>query len=226
MFDTITIALILLTLSALAAAAFAIIRLTSVNKHLSELGMRVLESHDVGKIKEAANKAESFESRLAGFEQKADESKNQLVEHKTKLNELSDKLGASEQKTASFEARFEELSTKTGSVEQMASKNEDGLAQTVPNIKALADEIQNLKMFQIATEKARSLILDAFSNMQAGTPPEEFLGTMPQDEMPEEAKTEEAKPEDTKTEEAIQGLEEWQKEDESQKVPGSRRWQS
>jgi len=183
--------------------------------------MRVLESQDVGKIKEAANKTGSFESRVAGCEQKADESKNQLAEHKTRLNELADKLEASEQKMPSFETRFDELSTKLESVEQMTNKNEDGLAQTVPNIKALADEIQSLKMFQIAAEKTRSLILDAFNDMQTGKLPEEVLGTMPED-----AKTEEEMPEDAKTEETLEGLEEWQKEDEPQKVPGSRRWQS
>jgi len=216
MFDTITIVLVLLTLSAVGAAGFSVLFLSKVKRNLSELGMRVLESQDIGKIKEAANKTDSFESRLAGFEQKADESKNQFAEQKTKLNELADKLGASEQKTTSFEARFDEFFTKLGSVEQKTNKNEDDLAQTVPNIKALADEIQSLKMFQAATEKARGMILDAFNNMQAGTPVEEVLGTMPQ----------EAKPEEEKTEEALEGLEEWQKEDETQKVPGSRRWQS
>ncbi len=221
MFDAITITLILLTLSALAAAAFAMVWLSKVKNNLSELGMRVLESQDVGKIKEAANKTGSFESRVAGCEQKTDESKNQLTEHKTKLNELADKIGASEQKLTSLETRFDELSTKLGSVEQMTNKNADGLAQTVPNIKALADEIQSLKMFQIAAEKTRSLILDAFNDMQAGTPPEEVLGTTPED-----AKPQEEKPEEAKTEEALEGLEEWQKEDEHQKVPGSRRWQS
>ena len=221
MFDTITIVLVLLTLSAVVAAGFAVTYLSRIKKNLSELGMRVLESEDVGKIKEAANKTGSFESRVAGCEQKADESKNQLAEHKTKLNELTEKLGASEQKISSFEARFDEISTKLESVERMASKNEDGLAQTVPNIKALADEVQSLKMFQAATEKARSLILDAFNDMQSITPPEEVLETTP-----EEATLRAPTTEDIKTEEAIKGLEEWQKEDEPQRVSGSRPWQS
>lgn len=216
MFDAITIVLGLLTLSAVGAAGFSVLYLSKVKKSLSELGMRVLESQDIGKIKDAANKTDSFESRLTGFEEKADESKNQLNENKTKLNELTEKLGASEQKITSFETRFEELSTKLESAEQKTSKNENDLAQTVPNIKALADEIQNLKMFQTATEKVRGQILDAFNDMQAGTPAEQVLGTTPQ----------EAQPEDAKTDDAVQGLEEWQKEDDPQKVPGSRRWQS
>jgi chromosome segregation ATPase len=211
MFNTITIVLVLLTLSAAGAAVFAIGSLSKVKKHLSELGMRVLESEDVGKIKEAANKAQSFESRMAGCEQKADGSKNQLAEHQTKLSELADKLGASEQKMASLEVRFDELSTKLGSVEQMANKNEDGLAQTIPNIKALADEIQSLKMFQTATERVHSLIQSAFTDMQAGMPSEEVLGTTPEDAKPEEAS---------------QGPEEWNEEAQDQRVSGSRPWQS
>ena len=168
MFDTITIVLVLLTLSAVAAAGFAIVLLSRVKNNLSELGMRVLESQDIGKIKEAANKTESFESRVAGCEQKADESKNQLAEQKAKLNELADNLDASEEKMASLEVRLNELTTRLESVEQMVSRNEDGLAQTVPNIKALADEIQSIKMFQTATEKIHSFIQSAFADMQAG----------------------------------------------------------
>jgi chromosome segregation ATPase len=206
MFDTITIVLVFLTLSALGAAGFAILCLSKVKKSLSELGMRVLESQDVGKIKEAAHKTDSFESRVAGCEQKVDESKNQFTEYKTKLDELAEKLRASEQKMASFEGRFDELSTKLGSVEQMVNRNEDSLAQTVPNIKALADEIQNIKMFQTATEKVHSLIQAAFTDMQANMSSQESMGTKP--------------------EEASHGNEEWHEETKDQKMSGSLRWQS
>ena len=211
MFDTITIVLVLLTLSAVAAAGFAVLNLSKVKRGLSELGMRVLESQDVGKIKDAANKTDSFESRVAGCEQKVDESKNQLAEQKTKLNELADKLIASEQKTTSWEVRFNEFSTKLESVEQKTSKNENDLAQTVPNIKALADEIQSIKMFQTATEKVHSLIQSAFTEMQANMSSQESPGTTPQAEKPEEA---------------VQGHEEWQEETKDKEMSGSRRWQS
>jgi len=210
MFDTITIALFL-ALIALASAVVAIGWLLRVSKHLSELGMRVLESQDIGRINEAAKKTESFESRMAGCEHKADESQNQLVEHKTKLSKLADKLGASEQKMVSFEVRFDELATRLESVEQMANKNEAGLAEVIPSIKALADGIQTLQKFQTATEKARSLILDAFTDMQVSMPFEEGLGTTPETAKPEEAP---------------QGPEEWQEKAEDQKMSGSRRWHS
>jgi septal ring factor EnvC (AmiA/AmiB activator) len=209
MFDTITI--VFLALIALVAAVVAIVWLSRVSKHLSELGMRVLESQDIGRINEAAKKTESFESRMAGCEQKADESQNQHGEHKTKLSKLAAKLEASEQKMASFEVRFDELATKLGSVEQMANKNEAGFAEAIPSIKALADEIQNLQKFQTATEKARSQILAAFTDMQASMPPEESLGTTP---------------ETAKQEEASQGPEEWQEETKDQKMSGSVRWHS
>ena len=251
MFNMITIVLVFLTLSALAGAGFAVLYLSRVKRNLSELGMRVLESQDIGKIKEAANKAGSLESRMAECEHKADENKNQLAENITKVNEFTNKIASSEQKIAAFEGRFDELTTKLESVEQKANKNEDSLAQTVPNIKALADEIQNIKMFQTATEKIHSLIQTAFTDIQASISPEEVPGitpdfpkqedTMSEDIKSEETKSEETKseetkleeemseetkPEEEKSEETLKGLEEWQKEDEPQKVSGSRRWQS
>ena len=209
MFNTITI--VFLALLALAAAGVAIGWLLRLSKHMSELGRRVLESQDIGRIKEAANKIGSFESRMAECEHKADESQNQLAEHKTKLSELAAKLGASEQKMASFEVRFDELAAKLESIEQMANKNEASLAESIPSIKALADEIQTLQKYQTATEKARSLVLAAFTDMGASMPHEEDLVTTPEN----------AKPEDTS-----QGPEEWQEEAEGQKTSGSFRWQS
>ena len=249
MFDAITIVLMLLTLSAVGAAGYAVLFLSKVRRDLMDLGMRVLESQDVGKIKEAANKTDTFESRLAGseqklagFEQKAEESRNQFNEQKTRLDELAGKLGASEQKAGSFDARFNELSTKLESVEQKISKNENDLAQTVPNIKALADEIQNLKVFQKATEKTHNLIVDAFNDMQAGVPSNEGFVTQPKIPTPEEVTSETSRPEETtpesstpedsKPDDAVKELEDWQREDNPDKednpnrVTGSRRWLS
>ena len=245
MFDTITIVLVLLTLSAVGAAGFAVAMLSKVKRGLSDLGMRVLESQDIGKIKEAANKTDTFESRLAGWEQKAQESNNLLAEQKKKLDELADNLDASEEKMASLEVRLNELTTRLESVEQKTSKNENDLAQTVPNIKALADEIQSIKMFQTTTEKIHGLIQSAFSDMQASMPTndmqasmpsEEVLTTTPEDTMPQDTTPQETTPEDTtpedatpeeaKSEETSQGHEEWQDEADPQRVSGSRRWQS
>lgn len=227
MSNTMTIVLVLLTLSAVGAAGYAVLYLSKVKRNLMDLGMRVLESQDIGKIKEAANKTDTFESRLAGFEQKEEESKNQFNEQKTKLDELADKFGANDQKVGAFEARCNELSTKLESVEQKTSKNENDLAQTVPNIKALADEIQNLKVFQAATEKAHNLIVDAFNDIQANIPSNEGFVTQPKTSTPEEANSEaQQTPEDSKPDDAVKELEDWQKEDDPNRVTGSRRWLS
>jgi chromosome segregation ATPase len=220
MFDTMTIVLFVVALSAVAMAVFAIGYLSSVKRRLSELGIRVLESEDIGKIKSAANKAESYETRMAGCEHNAEENQNKIAVHETKLSELANKLGESEQKMSSFKVRFDEVANKLESVEQMANKNEDGLAQTVPNIKGLADEIQSIKSFQTATEKIHSLIQTAFDDLQVAAPPENVPATIP-----EAAKPEDAKPSDAKSEEASQGSEEWQEVTKDQKVSGSSRWQ-
>lgn len=170
MLSTITI---VLALSALGAAIIAIGWLSRVNRHLLELGRRVLDSQDIGRINEAASKTETFESRMAGCERKADESQKQLAENKTKQSELA---------------------ARAGSIEQMAKKNEACLTELVPDIKALADEIQTMKKFQTATEKVHSLILGALTDMQASMTPHGGLG----------ASLDAAKPKD-----APQGPEEW-----------------
>ena len=128
MLDMITIALFVLALISLVVAAVAIGWLSLVSKNLSALGKRVLESEDIGRIIQAADKTASFESRLAGCQSKADESQNQLLEHKTKLSEIAAKQGAAEQmmdrhtadlaktseKMASFELRFDEFENNVG----------------------------------------------------------------------------------------------------------------
>ena len=181
---------VLLALVALAAAGFAIAWLTRVNKLISDLGHRVLESQDIGRINDAAAKTETFESRMAGCEHKAAEGQKQLAEFKTKLSELA---------------------TRLGSVEQTASKNEAGFAELVPDVKALADEIQTIKKFQAATEKVHGLIQAAFTDIQASMSPNEGLGSA----------LEAAKPK-----EASEGPQDWwQKEIEAQKTSGPRPWQ-
>jgi chromosome segregation ATPase len=117
-----------LGLISLILAVVAIGWLSIVSKHLSSLGKRVLESEDIGRVIQAADKTGSFESRIAGCENKTNESQNKLAEHEKKLYELIDKLGASEQminrhavdlantseKMASFEGRFNEFENNVG----------------------------------------------------------------------------------------------------------------
>jgi len=181
----------ILGLLALAAAAFALVWLRQVTQHVLELGRRVLESQDIGRINDAASRVETFESRMAGCERKAAENQKQLAE---------------------YNARLSELVAKLGSVEQTANKNEAGFAELVPNVKALADEVQTIKRFQAATEKIHSLVQAAFSDLQASTPASEDFGMPPGAAKPKEASE---GPQDW-----------WQKEVEDEKKSGLQPWQS
>ena len=128
MVDMITIVLFILAFVSLVVSTIAIGWLSMVSKHLSDLGKRVLESEDVGRVIQAADNTASFESRISDFEKNNNESQNQLVEHETKLNEVVDKQGAVQQiinrhaadlantseKLTSFELRFNDFENNVG----------------------------------------------------------------------------------------------------------------
>jgi len=154
-----------ITVLAFAAAVFAIGWLLKVNRLVSDLGKRVLETQDIHRVIEAAGRIESFESRVTGNEQKASENQNQLAEYKAKLDELT---------------------TKLESFEQMVKKNETCLADIIPAIKALTDDIRTVKKFQAATEKVHNLMVSAFSDMQAIISSDEGL-EIPQADRQQEA---------------------------------------
>jgi len=199
-----------LALFALLVAVAAIGWSAGVSKRLSALGRRVLESEEIGKIMAAAEKTASFESRMAGCENRTTQSQNQLADHETKLRELATNLGATEQmanrngtglggvseKMSSLESRLarcenraeqsqnqlvdhetkvNELATRLGAAEQMLDEHAAGLDEAIRNMKVLADAIQSLEEFRTATEKARNLILAAFTDMRMS--PQENLGT-------------------------------------------------
>jgi chromosome segregation ATPase len=112
-----TAAFVFLALLALLAAVVAIGWLSRVNRHLSELGRRVLASEDVERIADAMQKAVSFESRTAGCENRLDKSQNQLEAHETKLRELAAKLSEDEQVMGRHTTGLAATSDKTASVE-------------------------------------------------------------------------------------------------------------
>jgi chromosome segregation ATPase len=157
MLDTITIALIFLALLSLMLAVVAIGWLSRVRKHLSALGMRVLESEDIGRVIQAADKTASFESRMTGCESKADESQNQLMEHETKLSELAAKLGATEQmmdthttdlaqiseKMASFELRFDEFDNNVGEKLNQLLEYETKVNELATKLKSVEGMVNN-----------------------------------------------------------------------------------
>lgn len=163
MFGTIAI---VLAAAALGAAGFAIMRASKMNANVMDLGRRVLDSQDISRITEAVSKAETFESRIAGSERKAEDCQKQLAEQKTKLSELA---------------------AKAESAEQAGKKNETCLAELIPNVKALADEIQTIKKFQSATEKVHDLIRSALSDVQSSITPRDSFVTPLDAAKPKEA---------------------------------------
>ena len=138
MSDMTTTILAFLALSSLLVATVAIGWLVRVSKRLSALGRRVLESEDIGKIIESADKAAFFESRMAGCENRTRQSENKLSEHETKANELATRLEATErvangngtdlaeasEKMASFESRMAECENRTEQSENKLSEHE------------------------------------------------------------------------------------------------------
>ena len=84
-----------------------------MRKGLSELGMRLLESEDIVRIIEAAEKTAAYESRMAGCEDRTEQSENKLSEHETKLAKLTDSLGATEEMANSNMFGLSEVSEKT-----------------------------------------------------------------------------------------------------------------
>jgi len=112
-----------LAVLSLVAAVVAIGWVSILKKHLSVLGQRVLESEDIGRVLQAADKLGAFESRMSGCESKTEESKRQFEAHEKKLSDLiagqretrqkidghSTELAGISERTAAFEARFNDF---------------------------------------------------------------------------------------------------------------------
>lgn len=164
-----------LTLVALAAAAVAVVWLRKMSNHVSDLGRRILESEDIEKIIKASERTMTFESRM--------------TEHETKLEELVSNGGKVAQVVDKHTADLSAASEKSASFEQTTNKNGADIAENKERIKALTDEIQRLKEFQAATEKARGVILATFNDMQVA-PSEDSPMIVPQEPNPEETSQE------------------------------------
>jgi chromosome segregation ATPase len=133
-----------LALSSLLVASAAIGWLVGVNRRLSELGVRVLESEDTKKIIEAADKTAFFESRMAGCEDTTNQSKNQLAAHETKLGELAAKLEPTEQMANRNGTGLAEVSEKMGSFESRMAECENRTEQSenkLPEHETKANEL-------------------------------------------------------------------------------------
>jgi len=138
-----TISLILAACALLACVA-ALGWLSKVSKRMTGLGRRLLESEDVGKIKEAAQRAASFETRMVGCENVASQNQSQLEEHKTRLSELATGTGATEQIVNRNAAGLGEVSEKMASFESRMSECEGKAEQSQNQIAELESKVNEL----------------------------------------------------------------------------------
>jgi chromosome segregation ATPase len=140
---------LLSALSALAAAAVAIVWLTKISKQISDLGMRVLESADIKKIIEAAEKTATYESRMAGCENRTEQSEDKLSKHEISLGELGAKLEATEKTANTNGTGLAEASEKAASAESRivgceskTEQNENRLTELGTKINEFADRLE------------------------------------------------------------------------------------
>jgi chromosome segregation ATPase len=191
-----------LALISFALATISILWLFKVRRHLSTLGKVVFEFEDVGRTIPATAKTESFESRIAGCESKADESQNKLAEYETTIDEIASKvrqveaiikthavdLANTSEKIASIEHRSDDFENNIGDkLNQTANKNEADLAEVITSVNALKDKIENLEKFRTIVQKTHTIIQAAFADMRTGASAEKRLGVLSQTAKPEEA---------------------------------------
>jgi len=174
MSGSITIALFVLALISFAFTIIAIVWLSIVNKHLSALGKRVLESEDIERVIQAADKAVSFESRITGCESKADESQNQLAEFQTRLSEITAKLDVTGQtmdqytsdlakvseKMASFELRFDQFENKVNDKLNKLLELETQVNDLVTRLKSVEGMVNNNKTLLAGIDQSVKALTD------------------------------------------------------------------
>lgn len=144
MTGTITIALFVLALISFTFTIIAIVWLSIVNKHLSALGKRVLESEDIERVIQAADKAVSFESRITGCQSKADESQNQLAELQTRLSEITAKLDVTGQTMDQYTSDLAKISEKMTSFELRFDEFENNVNDKLNKLLELQTQVDNL----------------------------------------------------------------------------------
>lgn len=180
MFDMITIALFVLALISVVVAVVAIGWLSIISSRLSTLGKKVLASEDIGRIIQAADKTESFESRMTGCQSKANESQNQLAEHDTKLSELAAKQGASEQmmdrhtadiamaseKTASFELRFDEFKNNIGDKLNKLLEYETKINELATKLGSIEGKVNNNGAGLVEADRSIKALTDKIESLE------------------------------------------------------------
>jgi chromosome segregation ATPase len=141
MISTVTVTAALISL---VVALIAVGWLSVISRHLSALGKRVLESEDIGRVIQAADKTGSFDSRIAGCEGKTTDSQNKLAEHETRLNELTDKLAASGQMISTQAADVANASERIASFEARFAGFENSVGDKLNNLPELGTRVSDL----------------------------------------------------------------------------------
>ncbi len=141
--DSTTISVIV-SVCALLAGVAAIGWMSKLSKRMTGLGRRLLESEDVGKIMEAAKKAASFDSRLAGCESTANQNQKRLDEHKAVLSELTANAEATQQMVKRNTAGLGEVSEKAVHFESRMAECENKADQSREQLIELEAKVNDI----------------------------------------------------------------------------------
>jgi chromosome segregation ATPase len=142
-----------------------------------------------------------------------------LASFEIRFNDFENNIGDKLNKLQEYDAKVNELTSKLQMIEQTTKQNEAGFAEADRSIKTIRDGIDNLEKFRASIEKTRSLILSAFTDIQATAPSGEALGMASEITSPT-GEDMEAASEITKPEESSQEPEGEYHEVEDQATPG------
>lgn len=179
MLNMMTIVLFILAFISLIVAAIAIGWLSILSKHLSALGKRVLESEDIGRVVQVADKAASFESRLTDCESKANEGKDQLAEQGAKISELTNKHATVEQMIDKHAVDLTHASEKIASCELRFGETENNIGDKLNKLMEYETKINELAVklesVEQKTNKNEAGLTEAERSINAQTSEIEIL---------------------------------------------------
>jgi chromosome segregation ATPase len=187
MSDTLTIVYFFaLALVSFALAAISILWLFKIRKLLSTLGKRILEFDDAASAIPAADKTESFESRIDGCETTIDEVASKVRQVDEIIKKHAVELANTSEKVASFEHRFDDMENNVGDkLSQAANRNQAGLAEVLTSVNALKDKIEDLEKFRTIVQKTHTIIQAAFADMRTSASAEKDPAASRQTREPE-----------------------------------------
>jgi exonuclease VII small subunit len=155
-------------MAALVLAVIALGLVSKVGRNVSEVRTSTIKPDEKQKLADVADKIESLEHRVDGFENRINEHVGRLEGYEAKLNENAAKLERANQKT---------------------DRNSTGLQQANDRIDTVIQDVENLQQFKIAVQSTRSRILDALGITQTQIPTEVSETTEQENSKPEELST-------------------------------------